>query len=106
PPRGGTPSAKPGGSTRCLLGQPEHLFRSKCGRVLQPGTYPLNGTIAVCVYRLGLKTDFCHRGRSPRLVGCLAQLSELPVSDQEHQVRLILWLTAGSETTQAGVTRS
>src|SRR4051812_35624601 len=26
------------------------FFRSKCGRVLQPGTYPLNGTIAVCVY--------------------------------------------------------
>jgi len=76
------------------------------GEYSSPAPIPLNGTIAVCVYRLGLKTDFCHRGRSPRLVGCLAQLSELPVSDQEHQVRLILWLTAGSETTQASVTRS
>ena len=30
---------------------------------------PVNGTIGVCAYRLGLKTDFCHRGRVPRLVG-------------------------------------
>jgi hypothetical protein len=36
------------------------------------GTYTVNGTKGVCAYRLGLKTDICHKGRVPRLMACLA----------------------------------
>ena len=38
-----------------------HPFRSKCGRVLQPGTCSINGAMGVCANRPGSKPDICHR---------------------------------------------
>ena len=48
------------------------VIHPKRGRLLQPVPYPVNGTSAVCTNPLWLKTDICHKGRVPRLVGCLA----------------------------------
>jgi hypothetical protein len=92
------------GFNQIPLGGPGTL-RSKGGRVLQPVTYPVNGKIGIWAYRLGLKTNICHKGRVPRL-GVIIPNWRTAVSDQEHRFRLVLVLTAGSETAEAAVTPS
>ena len=72
------------------------------------GTYTVNGTKGVCAYRLGLKTDICHKGRVSASGGVLGLTAQMPgcCLRSEHRFRLVLSLTAWSETTEAAVTRS
>jgi hypothetical protein len=75
------------------------------GELLQPDTYPVNGTTRSCAYRLGLKTDFCHKGSPGGVLG-------LPVPNcpagfgSRAPVPANPLAGIGSETTEAGVTQS
>src|ERR1700730_10429781 len=78
PPRGGTPSPYLGVRPDPFWDNRSIFVRSKCGRLLQPGTYPVNGTIRVCAYLLRSKPIFVTTAEFHAWWGAWPNRPELP----------------------------